>query len=227
MAVAQLMRLCSEWKNGPVIWTYKQEMKHGWWKWGRENHLVISSYGRLTGLNEPKQTRDLTRVLYRTLTPDTETIHNILLSARAPSTTTTSSLTVDAFASRITDDGIHQQPVLYNQPPPTHFHFSFSPLTENKVSKLSMPAVVCPFPSHLLKEISTTLLPALTHLISTSFTTGSFPTAFKQNRSTIIRIYFSLHHVVKTELFENKWINLTMQLSHCSVDYEKRGIWKF
>jgi len=37
-----------------------------------------------------------------------------------------------------------------------------------------------PIPSHLLQAISPTLLPALTHIISTSLLTGTFPTAFKQ-----------------------------------------------
>ncbi len=39
-------------------------------------------------------------------------------------------------------------------------------------------------PSHLLQAISSTLLPALTHIINTSLLTGIFPTAFKQARVT-------------------------------------------
>lgn len=27
--------------SGQVIWTYKQDMRHRWWKWGRENHRLI------------------------------------------------------------------------------------------------------------------------------------------------------------------------------------------
>ncbi len=41
-----------------------------------------------------------------------------------------------------------------------------------------------PIPSHLLQAISSTLLPALTHIINTSLLTGIFPTAFKQAQVT-------------------------------------------
>ncbi len=66
--------------------------------------------------------------------------------------------------------------------------FSFCPLTEAEVSKLLLSShpTTCPLdpiPSHLLKAISPTLLPALTH-INTSLLTGIFSTAFKQARVT-------------------------------------------
>ncbi len=67
--------------------------------------------------------------------------------------------------------------------------FSFCPLTEAEVSKLliSSHPTTCPpdpIPSHLLQAISSTLLPALTHIINTSLLTGIFPTAFKQAQVT-------------------------------------------
>ncbi len=67
--------------------------------------------------------------------------------------------------------------------------FAFYPLTEAEVSKLllSSHSTTCPLdpiPSHLLQTISSTLLPALTHIINTSLLTGIFPTAFKQARVT-------------------------------------------
>lgn len=82
---AQLMRLCSEWMNKLLIGTYKQDMKHRWWKWGRENQSVI------------KQTHT---VFYRTLTPDTRklfTTFSSLLSPPPPPPS--SSLTADDFVS--------------------------------------------------------------------------------------------------------------------------------
>ncbi len=67
---------------------------------------------------------------------------------------------------------------------PHTFNSSFlSLLTKNEVSKFlctSHPAT-CPLdliPFHLQQEISTTLLPAFTHIINTSLTTGNFLTAF-------------------------------------------------
>ncbi len=67
--------------------------------------------------------------------------------------------------------------------------FSFCPLTEAEVSKLllsSHPTTypLDPIPSHLFQAISSTLLPALTHIINTSLLTGIFPTAFNQARVT-------------------------------------------
>ncbi len=64
-------------------------------------------------------------------------------------------------------------------------NFFFWVLTEAEVSKLLLFShpTTCPLdalPSHFLKEISPTLLPALTHIINTSLLTGIFPTAFKQ-----------------------------------------------
>ncbi len=39
-----------------------------------------------------------------------------------------------------------------------------------------------PIPTHLLQAISSSVIPALTHIINTSLHTGTFPTAFKQAR---------------------------------------------
>ncbi len=62
---------------------------------------------------------------------------------------------------------------------------SFSPLSETEVSKLilSNHPTTCPLdpiPTHLLQVISSSVIPALTHIINTSLQTGTFPTAFKQ-----------------------------------------------
>ncbi len=64
---------------------------------------------------------------------------------------------------------------------------SFSPLSETEISKLiiSNHPTTCPLdpiPTHLLQAISSSVIPALTHIINTSFHTGTFPTAFKQAR---------------------------------------------
>ncbi len=64
---------------------------------------------------------------------------------------------------------------------------SFSPLSETEVSKLilSNHPTTCPLdpiPTHLLQAISSSVIPALTHIINTSLHTGTFPTASKQAR---------------------------------------------
>ncbi len=64
---------------------------------------------------------------------------------------------------------------------------TFSPLSETEVSKLilSNHPTTCPLdpiPTHLLQAISSSVIPALTHIINTSLHTGTFPTAFKQAR---------------------------------------------
>ncbi len=59
--------------------------------------------------------------------------------------------------------------------------------------------VLDPIPSHLLRAISPTLLPALTHIINTSLLTGIFPTAFKQARVTPLLKKTTLN----TSLIEN------------------------
>ncbi|KAL1255349.1 hypothetical protein QQF64_013410 [Cirrhinus molitorella] len=69
----------------------------------------------------------------------------------------------------------------------THTLSSFSPLMETDVSKLiiSNHPTTCPLdpiPTHILQAISTSVIPALTHIINTSLHTGTFPTAFKQAR---------------------------------------------
>ncbi len=62
---------------------------------------------------------------------------------------------------------------------------SFSPLSETEVSKLILSnhpttCLLDPIPTHLLQAISSSVIPALTHIINTSLHTGTFPTAFKQ-----------------------------------------------
>ncbi len=69
----------------------------------------------------------------------------------------------------------------------THTLSSFSPHLEMDVSKLilSNHPTTCPLdpiPTHLLQAISSSVIPALTHIINTSCHTGTFPTAFKQAR---------------------------------------------
>ncbi len=64
---------------------------------------------------------------------------------------------------------------------------SFSPLSEKEVSKLilSNHPTTCPLdpiPTHLLQAISSSVIPALTHIINTSLHTSTFPSAFKQAR---------------------------------------------
>ncbi len=65
----------------------------------------------------------------------------------------------------------------------THSLSSFSPLSEADVSNLilSNHPTTCPLdpiPTHL-QTISSSVIPALTHIINTSLHTGTFPTAFK------------------------------------------------
>ncbi len=128
------------------------------------------------------------RNLFRTFT-------SLLCPPSPPSTT---SITADDFATFFTNKTktISSQfsPPLTQDPQPTRSTaqtpiFSFCPLTEAEVSKLLLSShpTTCPLdpiPSHLLKAISPTLLPALTHIINTSLLTGIFPTAFKQARVT-------------------------------------------
>ncbi len=100
-------------------------------------------------------------------------------------------------------------PPLKQDPQPTRSTaqtpiFSFCPLTEAEVSKLLLSShpTTCPLdpiPSHLLQAISSTLLPALTHIINTSLLTGIFPTAFKQARVTPLLKKTTLN----TSLLEN------------------------
>ncbi len=115
-----------------------------------------------------------------------------------PSPPPTDSITADDFATFFTDKTktISSQfsPSLTQDLQPTRSTaqtpiFSFCPLTEAEVSKLLLSShpTTCPLdpiPSHLLQAISPALLPALTHIINTSFITGIFPTAFKQARVT-------------------------------------------
>uniref|UniRef100_A0AAQ6IQI3 Reverse transcriptase domain-containing protein n=1 Tax=Anabas testudineus TaxID=64144 RepID=A0AAQ6IQI3_ANATE len=68
-------------------------------------------------------------------------------------------------------------------------HFTFSTLSEDNVSTLllSNRPTTCsldPITSSLLQAIAPTLIPAITQIINTSVTTGTFPTSFKQAQIT-------------------------------------------
>ncbi len=119
---------------------------------------------------------------------------NSLLCPLPPPPTT--SITADDFATFFTDktrtisnqfSTPHTQDIQPTTSTAQAPIFSFRPLTEPEVSKLLLSShpTTCPLdpiPSHLLQAISTTVLPALTHIINTSLLTGIFPTAFKQAR---------------------------------------------
>ncbi len=73
----------------------------------------------------------------------------------------------------------------------THPLNSFSPLSETEVSKLilSNHPTTCPrdpIHTYLLQAISSSVIPACTHIINTSLHTGTFPTAFKQARVSLL-----------------------------------------
>ncbi len=130
--------------------------------------------------------------------PDMRNLFRTFNSLLCPLTTPTTSITADDIATFFTNKTktISSQfsPPLTEDPQPTRSTaqtpiFSFCPLTEAEVSKLLLSShpTTCPLdpiPSHLLQAISPALLPALTHIISTSLLTGIFPTAFKKARIT-------------------------------------------
>jgi len=113
----------------------------------------------------------------------------------------TSSLTADDFANFFTNkittissqfSASHTQEPRLPSPPANNPLSSFSPVTEEEVSKLLLSShpTTCPLypiPSHLHRAISPTLQPALTHIINSSLHTGIFPTAFKQALVTPLR----------------------------------------
>ncbi len=123
------------------------------------------------------------------------TFNSLLCPPPPPSTT---SITADDFATFFTNktktiSSQFSSPLIQDLQPTRSTAqtpiFSFCPLTEAEVSKLLLSShpTTCPLdpiPSHLLQAISSTLLPALTHIINTSLLTGIFPTAFKQARVT-------------------------------------------
>ncbi len=81
---------------------------------------------------------------------------------------------------------------------------SFSPLSEMEVSKLTLsnhPSTcpLDPIPTHLLQALSSSVIPALTHIINTSLHTGTSPTAFKQARVSPLLI----KHALNPALLEN------------------------
>uniref|UniRef100_A0A672ZLQ3 Reverse transcriptase domain-containing protein n=1 Tax=Sphaeramia orbicularis TaxID=375764 RepID=A0A672ZLQ3_9TELE len=72
---------------------------------------------------------------------------------------------------------------------PTASFPSFTPLTENEVSKLlsSSRPTTClldPIPSNLLQSVAPTITAPITHVINASLTSGTFPTVFKQAQVT-------------------------------------------
>jgi len=110
----------------------------------------------------------------------------------------TSSLTAYDFAYFFTNktttissqfSNPHTQEPRPTTPTASNLLSSFSPLTEEEMSKLLLSShpTTCPLdpiPSLLLQAISPKLLPALTHIISSSLKTGIFSTAFKQAQVT-------------------------------------------
>ena len=115
-----------------------------------------------------------------------------LLNPPPPSST----LTADDFATffinkttTISGQFNNPQTDTHILPTTTHILPSFSLLSEAEVSKLllSNRPTTCPLdpiPTNLLQAISSSVIPALTHIINTSLHTGTFPTAFKQARVT-------------------------------------------
>ncbi len=124
-----------------------------------------------------------------------KTFNSLICPPPPPPTT---SLTADDFATLFTNKtrSISSQfpaPQMQELKPTTSTAktplFTLCPITEAEVSQLLLSShpTTCPLdpiPSHLLQAISPSLLPALTHIISTSLLTGTFPTAFKQARVT-------------------------------------------
>jgi len=125
----------------------------------------------------------------------------------------TSLLTEDDFANFFTNktttissqfSNPHTQEPRPTTPKANNPLSSFSPLTEEEVSKLLLSShpttcLLDPIPSHLLQAISLTLLPALTHIINSSLHTGIFPTAYKQAQVTPLLKKTTLN----TSLLEN------------------------
>ncbi len=119
---------------------------------------------------------------------------NVLFSSLSSSHSSFITLTADDFATFFTN----KTKTISDQflTPQTNNNFittntqsltSFSPFSETEVSKLilSNHPTTCPLdpiPTHLLQAISSSVIPALTHIINTSLHTGTFPTAFKQAR---------------------------------------------
>uniref|UniRef100_A0A8C6LM54 Reverse transcriptase domain-containing protein n=1 Tax=Nothobranchius furzeri TaxID=105023 RepID=A0A8C6LM54_NOTFU len=117
-----------------------------------------------------------------------------------PSPPPTNNLSADTFASFFTDKVAaiskqftqlatpeHSLPQTPSSPTissPTASFSSFSPLTENCVSKLltcSRPTTcpLDPIPTKLLQAIAPTVAAAVTHVINASLTSGTFPTSLK------------------------------------------------
>ncbi len=107
-----------------------------------------------------------------------------------------STLTADDFATffinkikTISAQFSTPQYVKHILPANIHSFTFFSSLSEAEVSKLilSNHPTTCPLdpiPSHLLQAIYPAVVPALTHIISTSLHTGVFPSAFRQTLIT-------------------------------------------
>ncbi|XP_048010489.1 uncharacterized protein LOC125244450 [Megalobrama amblycephala] len=63
-------------------------------------------------------------------------------------------------------------------------HRDTRPGISRKIKPYTTTCPLDPIPTHLLQAISSSILPALTHIINSSLHTGTFPTAFKQARIT-------------------------------------------
>ncbi len=125
----------------------------------------------------------------------TQSLQNIQFSPLSPSTTSLAAYDFAIFFTNKTSSISSQfsAPHMQDLKPTTSIAktpiFAICPLTEAEVSKLLLSShpTTCPLdpiPSYLLQAISPSLVPALTHIISTSLLTGTFPNAFKQARVT-------------------------------------------
>nr|XP_055051302.1 RNA-directed DNA polymerase from mobile element jockey [Misgurnus anguillicaudatus] len=129
--------------------------------------------------------------------PDSHTLFKTFSTLLCPPAPPPSSdLTADDFASffvkkmKTISSQFSEPPLLaHSQIPETCSLPSFSLLSEADVSKVlaSNHPTTCPLdpiPTHLLQAISPSVIPALTHIINSSLSTGTFPVAFKEARIT-------------------------------------------
>ncbi|XP_057212799.1 uncharacterized protein LOC130568136 [Triplophysa rosa] len=124
--------------------------------------------------------------------PDSRTLFKTFSALLClPSPSPASDLTADDFASffvkkttTISSQFSAPLPFDHGQTPDTCSLPSFSLLSEDDVSKVmsSNHPTTCPLdpiPTHLLQAISPSVVPTLTHIINSSFITGTFPAVFK------------------------------------------------
>ncbi|XP_073668112.1 uncharacterized protein [Paramisgurnus dabryanus] len=129
--------------------------------------------------------------------PDSHTLFKTFSTLLCPPAPPPSSdLTADDFASffvkktKTISSQFSEPPLLaHSQIPETCSLPSFSLLSEADVSKVlaSNHPTTCPLdpiPTHLLQAISPSVIPALTHIINSSLSTGTFPVVFKEARIT-------------------------------------------